>query len=218
MRFGAIVKIVKKELDIEFRQQFAIGGIFLFVATVIYMMYKSFNVIPPREWTVLLWIIVLFAGLNAVVKSFVQERRETYLYYYTLLDPIELAIAKLVYNFVFLMLVFLSAVAVLSVFADCPIKNFGFFFGSSALGVFGIATVFTFVSLMASSGNNNSTLMSVLSLPLVLPILLTMLKTSAVSARLITDTSVNEDVMLLCGMDAIFLGIMIALFPMLWKS
>ncbi len=72
-----------KELSIEFRQKFALGGIFPFAATVVFLIFKSFNNINPREWTILVWIIMLFAGLNAVVKSFLQEKKETYLYYYT---------------------------------------------------------------------------------------------------------------------------------------
>ena len=65
-----------KELSIEFRQKFALGGVFLFAATVVFLIFKSFNEINPREWTILIWIILLFAGLNAVVKSFLQEKKK----------------------------------------------------------------------------------------------------------------------------------------------
>jgi heme exporter protein B len=213
-----ITKIFAKEIKIEFRQQFAIGGIFLFVATVIYMIYKSFNTIDPREWTVLIWIVVIFSGLNAVVKSFLQEKKETYLYYYTLFHPIDLAIAKLMYNFVFLMLIFLLSTFLMSIFAPSPIKDYSMFFGSSALGIFGISVVFTFVSLLASSEGNSSTLMSILALPLILPILLIMLKSSVVSARLLTDTAIDQDLWIVAGIDSMFLGLMLILFPMLWRS
>jgi heme exporter protein B len=213
-----IAKIFAKEITIEFRQQFAIGGILLFVATVIYLIYKSFNTIDPREWTVLIWIVVVFSGLNAVVKSFLQEKKETYLYYYTIFHPIDLALAKLLYNFVFLMIIFLVSTFFLSIFAPSPIKDYPLFFGSAALGIMGISIVFTFVSLLSASDGNSSTLMSILAIPLILPILLIMLKASVVSARLLTDTAIDQDLWIVVGIDSMFLGLLLILFPMLWRS
>jgi heme exporter protein B len=182
------------------------------------MLYKSFNDIDPRQWTVLIWIVLLFAGLNAVVKSFLQETKETYLYYYTLFDPIDLVTSKLLYNFVFLCSIFIAVVFFMSVFATFPIKNYSLFCISSLLGILGIAIVFTFVSLLAASDGSSSTLMSILALPLVLPILLILLKTSAASARLITDTAISSDIWILAGIDSLFLGVLLLLFPTMWRS
>lgn len=219
-----IVNIIKvkdiflKELSIEFRQKFALGGIFLFAATLVFIIYKSFNNINAREWTILLWIIMLFAGLNAVVKSFLQEKKETYLYYYTLFDPTDLIVAKLIYNFIFLLSLFVIILIFMTVFSGFPVKLPILFFTGSILGILGIATVFTFVSVISATDNSNATLMSILALPLVLPIVLLLLKISAVSVRLLSDTSVNEDVLLLAGVDSILLGAMLLLFPSLWRS
>jgi heme exporter protein B len=218
MNIISIKDIFIKELSVEFRQKFAFFGIFLFAATVVFLIYKSFNNINPREWTILIWIIMLFAGLNAVVKSFLQEKKETYLYYYTLFDPIDLIVAKLVYNFVFLCSLFLIILGILSVFSGFPVKDFSLFFSGSVLGIFGISVVFTFVSVISSADGGNGTLMSILALPLVLPIVLLLLKISQVSVRLLVDTSVVEDVWLLAGVDCILLGAMLLLFPALWRS
>lgn len=218
MDVAKINEIFKKEVTVEFRQKFAIGGIFLFSATTVFMIYKAFNQISPREWTILIWVIMLFAGLNAVVKSFLQEKKETYLYYYTLFDPIDLILSKLLYNFVFLCLIFIAILLFLTVFSGFPVKDLSLFAAGSAAGIFGIAVVFTFVSVISATDNSNSTLMSILALPLVLPILLLLLKISAVSVRILTDTAVMQDVYLLVGVDLILFGAMIMLFPSLWKS
>ncbi len=218
MNISKVKDIFIKELSVEFRQRFAVGGIFLFAATVVFLIYKSFNDINPREWTILLWIIMLFAGLNAVVKSFLQERRETYLYYYTLFDPIDLIVAKLMYNFVFLTSLFVIIIAIMSVFAGFPVKSLSLFVTGSLVGILGIAIVFTFVSVISATEGGNSTLMSILALPLVLPIVLLLLKISAVSVRLMTDTSIGQDIWMLVSIDSILLGAMILLFPSLWRS
>ena len=161
---------------------------------------------------------MLFAGLNAVVKSFLQEKKETYLYYYTLFDPIDLIIAKLIYNFAFLCALFFMILAAMALFTGFPVKDISLFFTGAFFGIFGIATVFTFVSVISASDSGSSTLMSILALPLVLPILLLLLKITAVSVRLITDTAIMEDVWLLFGVDSILLGAMILLFPGLWRA
>ncbi|HMU02308.1 MAG TPA: ABC transporter permease, partial [Saprospiraceae bacterium] len=125
MNIIKVKDIFIKELSIEFRQKFALGGIFLFATTVVFIVYKSFNNINPREWTILIWIIMLFAGLNAIVKSFLQEKKETYLYYYTLFDPIDLIVAKLLYNFIFLCVLFLIILGVMFIFTGFPVKDYG---------------------------------------------------------------------------------------------
>ncbi len=218
MNIISVKDIFIKELSIEFRQKFALGGIFLFATTVVFIVYKSFNNINPREWTILIWIIMLFAGLNAVVKSFLQEKKETYLYYYTLFDPIDLIVAKLLYNFMFLCVLFLIIIGVMFVFTGFPVKDYGLFFMGSGLGIFGISIVFTFVSVISSSDTGSSTMMSILALPLVLPIVLLLLKITTVSVRLLVDTAIMDDVMMLIGVDFVLLGAMLLLFPGLWRS
>ena len=218
MNIAKVKHIFIKELSVEFRQKFALSGIFLCAATTVFIIYKSFNDISPREWTILIWVIMLFAGLNAVVKSFLQEKKETYLYYYTLFDPIDLIIAKLLYNFIFLCTLFVIILLFLGIFAGFPVKDISLFVMGSVAGIFGISVVFTFVSVISASDNGNATLMSILALPLVLPIVLLLLKISAVSVRLLTDTAIMQDVWLLLGVDSILFGAMLLLFPALWKS
>lgn len=218
MNIIKVKDIFIKELSIEFRQQFAMGGIFLFAATVVFLIFKSFNNISPREWTILIWIVMLFAGLNAVVKSFLQEKKETYMYYYTLFDPTDLIIAKLLYNFIFLCSIFVIILLFMGLFTGYPVKDQSLFFTGSLLGIFGISVVFTFVSVISASDNSNATLMSILALPLILPILLLLLKVSAVSVRLLNDSAVGDDIWLLFGVDSILFGAMLILFPALWRS
>lgn len=218
MNVVRVKDIFVKELSVEFRQKYALGGIFLFAATIVFVIYKSFNNINPREWVIMLWVITLFAALNAIVKSFLQEKKETYLYYYTLFDPMDLILAKLLYNFFFLTSLYVVIIMIMSFFAGFPVKDMQLFIIGSLLGIIGIAVVFTFVSIISSSGSGHSTLMSILALPLILPILLLLLKISTVSVRLIVDTSVGNDVMLLLGVDFILLGAVLILFPVLWRS
>ncbi len=218
MHAGRIKDIFLKEIAVEFRQKYALGGIVLFTSALVYLIYKVFNNLTGLEWSVMLWVITLFAGLQATVKSFMQERKETYFYYYTIFDPNDLLLAKWLYNFVMIVLLFGLTLLFMSIFMGMPVKDYMLFAKGSMLGLAGLSTVFTFVSLIAASEHSSSTLMSVLAIPLVLPIMLLMLKITTVSARLIQDTSVDQDILLLVGINAIFLGSIFLLFPVLWRA
>jgi len=65
--------LLRKEFVIEFRQRYAISGIVLYVFSMVFVVYIASIKVQPQVWNILFWLIVLFASINAVVKSFVQE-------------------------------------------------------------------------------------------------------------------------------------------------
>lgn len=213
-----IFHIISKDFRVEFRQKHAIAGILLFAVTVVFIVFKSFNTFTSQEWALLLWILVLFSGINAVVKSFLQESKGTYLYYYTLLDPLEVVLSKLVYNFLLCFILFLVILGCMALFSGYPVRDNVLFFSSSILGLAGISIVYTMISALAVTGGHSGTLMSILALPLVLPVLLLLIKTTAVALGLLTDSTVGTDLLLLAGIDGVLISICLILFPIVWKS
>lgn len=201
------------------RQKYALYGIILFAITCVYLIYRAFNTnVSALEWNILLWIVTLFASLNAVLKSFSQERSETFLYYYTLFDPLEVLLSKLIYNFIFVSLLIGICILAFTILINNPVKIYPLFFYGASLGALGISSVFTFVSSVSGTNSGNSTLMSILALPLVLPIMMLLIKITAVAMRLIGDSAVMKDVILIFGIDLFLIGIMLLIFPSLWRS
>jgi heme exporter protein B len=213
-----ILAIIEKEFQVDYRQKHAIAGILLFAVICVYLIYKSFNNFTGLEWTLMLWIITVFAGINSIVKSFLQEYKGTYIYYYTLFDPTELLIAKLIYNTFLLAFIFCVILGLMILLTGNPVKDWGLFWSSSLLAIVGLSTVFTLISAMSNVGGNNSTLMSILAMPCILPILLTVIQITAVSLRLIQKSNVDMDLLILGGIDGMLLGISLFLFPQVWKA
>ncbi len=218
MQYVKAFHILQKELAIEFRQKFAVGGVFLFAATIVFLLFKTFNNIQTRDWVLLIWTIMLFSGLNATIKSFLQEKKETWLYYYTLFDPLTLLVSKLIYNTFFLCILFALILCCMTVFSGFPVRDLPLFMLSSFLGILGLAIVFTFVSILAASENGGATLMAILALPLTLPTVLLLIKTTSVSVGLLADSAVYDDVWLLGGINCLLLGTILVLFPFVWRS
>jgi heme exporter protein B len=218
MNIAHVIAIMKKDFDIEIRQRYAIAGIFLFAVTTAFFIYKAFNKLSALEWNILVWIIIMFAGINAIVKSFVQERQETYLYYYSLFGPLEVIVAKLIYNYLFTIFLTIVVILTFTVLFGNPIKDYPLFLKGLLLGTLGISSVFTFVSSVSGAGSSNSTMMSILSLPLVLPSVLILERITAVAMRLIQDSTIVKDLYILASIDLLIIGMIILIFPTLWKA
>jgi heme exporter protein B len=167
---------------------------------------------------VLFWIIALFAAINAVVKSFVQESGTRQLYYYTLANPTILLLSKIIYNAILLFVLMLLTYICLSFIAGNPVVDNGLFFLALSLGAVGFSVAFTFISAISAKASNGATLMAILSFPVVLPILLILIKLSAQALRLLQDTSIQKDIFILVGIDAILIALSFVLFPYLWKD
>ncbi len=214
-----ISTMIRKEVTLEWRQKFAFNGVLLYLVSTVFVCYLSFErIIDVPTWNSLFWIIMLFAAINATLKSFLQERDGRLLYYYTLLRPQSVINAKIVYNAILLAALSIAGLLVFIAFLGNPVQNPGLFILNLFLGVVGFAAVLSMVSAIASKARNNFTLMAVLSFPLVLPLLLVLIR---VSAGAIDGASIAEQapyllvIVLLIAITAVLSNI---LFPYIWKE
>ncbi|MGZ4158438.1 MAG: heme exporter protein CcmB, partial [Bacteroidia bacterium] len=85
MIVNQIKYLVAKEIKQEMRNKYALGGILLYVVSTVFVSYLSFKkIVNPATWNALFWIILLFASINAIAKSFISETKGRLLYLYTL--------------------------------------------------------------------------------------------------------------------------------------
>jgi len=213
-----IILLLRKEILLEFRTRSAIIGIFLYVISTLFVVYETFVKIQPNVWNTLFWIILLFVAVNAMVKSFVQEKGNRVLYYYSLLNPSHVLIAKIVYNTLLLLVLSLLIWGLFIFFGDNPVKDLGLFLLILFLGSFGFSVTFTFLASLVAASNQSSTLIAVLSFPLIIPIILMLVKISAHALRLIQDTAVSGDLAIVVALDLLLCGVALLLFPFIWRD
>jgi heme exporter protein B len=213
-----IAFLLRKEVLIELRQKYAIGGILLYVISTVFIVYMAFINVNAMAWNTLFWIVLLFASVNAVAKSFVQESGQRQLYYYVLTNPTAIILSKILYNVILLLTIALLTYAAFSLLAGNPVRRMGQFITALFLGSVGLSIAVTFVSAIAAKANNSATLMAILSFPIVIPILMTLIKISANALGLMTDTSIDKDIMILLAIDGILLAMAFVLFPFLWRD
>ena len=221
--FRDIITLLAKDFRLEWRQRSALGGLLLYVGSTVFVCFLSFSLRggtpPPPAWNALLWIILLFAAVNAVAKSFMQESAGLRLYYYTAVPPQAVILAKMLYNALLLLTVAAVALFLYTVLLGNPIQNPTLFVGNLALGALGFATTLTLVSgIAARAGGNGATLMAVLGFPVMIPMLLLLIRVSK-NALDGLDWSVSSSSLLTLGALNLLVGaVSYLLFPYLWRG
>lgn len=179
MLFNEVKHLVRKEIMLELRMKYALNGILLYVVSTVFVCYLSFkSVIQPSTWNSLFWIIMLFASVNAVAKSFMQESRGRQIYMHTLASPQAIILSKIIYNVILMISLSLICFLFYSLFIGNLVQDIPMFILCLLLGSAGFSSVLTLMSAIASRTNGNLTLMAILSFPVQVPLLMTLIRVS----------------------------------------
>jgi len=213
-----VILLIRKEILLEWRFKYAINGILLYVVSTVFVCYQAFKSVDPTTWNALFWIILLFASVNAINKSFVQESRNRQLYYYTIASAKAVILSKISYNMLIMLLLSAIAYLVYSIIFQNPLGDPALYFVVVVLGSTGFAAVFTMVAGISAKAGNNSTLMAILSFPIVIPLLLVLIKASK-NAMDGLDRSVSlDELFVLLAINIITVAVSLVLFPYLWRD
>jgi heme exporter protein B len=193
-----------------------LGGILLYVVSTVFVSYLSFKqIINPATWNALFWIILLFASINGVAKSFINETRGRLLYLYTLVSPQAVILSKIAYNLVLLSVISALCLFVYTLFVGNIIQDLPLFLVTLLLGSFGFSSLLTMVSAIASKTSNNFT--AILSFPIMMPLLMVLIKLSknAIDGLDLWDTN---SLLILVFLNVIIIALSYLLFRYLWRD
>lgn len=211
--------LVAREISLELRRKYALNGILLYVVSTIYISYLSFrNIIDPAAWNALFWTILLFACLNAVSKSFIQESRGRLLYLYTLASPGAIILSKILYNMLLVAVLSVLCFLCFSLFIGNLVQNNVLFLIVLLLGSAGLSSVLTLMSAIASKTGNSFSLMAVLSFPIVVPLLLILIKVSKNAVDGLEWSVSYAPLGMLALLNVIVFILAYLLFPYLWRD
>lgn len=217
-----VYEFIKKEFKQEWRNRYALNGIILYLACTIFICYLSFHVrtnqLTPVTWNALFWIIILFASINAVAKSFMGEKPERQLYYYTIISPQALIVARMIYNAVLLLVISLLGAFFYSLILGNPVADQTLFIGNLFLGAIGFSSTLTLISAIASKAGSNQTLMAILGFPILLPMLLMVIKISKNAMDGLDLSASLDELLTLMAINIIVGAVSYLLFPYLWRT
>ena len=217
--FKEVIELVLKDVRLNWRERYAIYSLLLYVLCTSYVAYLSFEgIINERSWIALFWIIVLFAAMNASIQSFKRELNYQALFFYTIARPRAIIIAKIIYNSGLLILLNLVSYIIYSTFLGNPISNTISFVLCIVLGSSAIASLLTLIAAIASKTNNNGGIMAVLSMPLLFPLLINLIKTSEICIIENEFYLVDNQILFLFLLNIATVLLSYLLFPYLWRD
>jgi len=204
---------------LEVRQQYTFYGVLLYVASTIFVLYLAMGETEYETWNALFWITQLFVCINAVAKSFLQESRGRMLYFYTIADPVEFVLAKMVYNVLLMTIMNTVNLVLYLAFMGDATERLIPFIGISYLGGIGLSLVFTMLAAIASKAAQQASLMAILGFPIIIPQLLLLIRLSKLAfAETFREGVAGQVVMLLIALDLGIVVLSVILFPFLWKD
>lgn len=214
-----------KEVLQEYRSRYTIGGLLLYIIAAIAVIYFTLNYthlskkIEPTIWSILFWLILLFSTIQTIANSFFKEQEGEQYYYYYISAPQHYILAKMLYNFLFSVLLAFLAYFIFSVMIGSPIRWSGYFSVAILLGSAAFAFLFSLMGAIANKAGKNTTLLAVLGFPIVIPSLIFVTKITA--DCIIAEPSVillQKNLLILAAFDVIQIALAYILFPYIWRS
>lgn len=217
-QFRLIFTLFRKDILLEFRQQYSFYGVLLYVASTIFVLYMAMGQPENLVWNGLFWMMQLFICVNAVAKTFLQEGRGRQLYFYSLCSPVHFMLARMIFNGALMLLMNLISLLLFIVLLGSPLSHPYLFLGISCFGAVSISLVFSFLAAIAARAQQNAALMAILGFPLIIPQLMILMKLSALAFSDVYQSGLISIVLLLTCFDIMVVLLSVILFPFLWKD
>lgn len=222
MFLNEILILFKKEWIIEWRQKYALNGVILYLLSTIFIIYLSLGAkrgaLIPEQWNALFWIVILFTAVTAVAKSFMLEKYGRNYYYYCIANSQTIILAKICYNACLMIVIGSLGYFIYSIVLGNPVKDLGLFYFNILLGALALSTTLTMISAIAAKAYNSHTLMTILSLPLIVPILLLVIGISANAINGVPRSFSSDEMITLIALNILLGTVAFILFPYLWRS
>jgi heme exporter protein B len=217
-RLTQFKSLLKLEFLLEWRSRFAIYTVVVYALSTSYISYLAFQGdVNLKTWNSLLWIIVLFSAVFAAQRSYSGQSGYRFYTFYQLSSPSELLLAKVIYQMGFQAIMSLFIYLTFSLLLGNPVASVPSFILVLALGAMGFAGVLSLTSAIASKTDSSLGLVSILSIPIMLPTLLSAMKASSI-ALMDPQADVWLYLYALMGLNAIIILLCYLLFPYIWRE
>ena len=177
--FRGVWAIFLKDLHLELRNRYALNVLLMFVLSSVLVVTFAIGTDPvsTRTQAALLWIVITFSASLGLGRSFIaEEERGTVLLLQLNVPGGQVFAGKLVFNMVLIFFVNLVALLVFTFLLNTRITDAGLIITTLFLGSVGLAGATTLLSAIVARATGSSALLPVLLLPLLYPLLLSVIR------------------------------------------
>lgn len=213
--------IFKKDFKSELRTRYVINSLVMFVLVTISIIRFAIGdeKIDNEILTGLLWIAIFFSASSGLSRTFIkEEEKETSAALKLTTDSTSIILGKLLFN---LILTFSLIVLILILFVaitDYQIKNFQGFILTMIIGNFGLVASSTIIAAIISKANSKGTLYPVLSFPILLPLLLTVINATKLASAGAGTGKLTGEIIILVSYAVVVTAASLMLFKYVWED
>jgi len=218
---SGIWAVLAKDLQTELRSRYAINTVLAFVGASLLLILFALKAdqLPPTPKSGLVWIVILFSALSSLSRSFEMEtERHTFDLLRLHGKPSQVYLGKLCYNFMFTFTVNVCTFVIYLFLLNMPVADSLAFILVLILGTAGLSGVATMLGAIVSQADRKGAIFSVLSIPLLFPLILILVRTT--KAALIEGLTENylNDFWALLGYAGVTITAGILLFDYIWEE
>jgi heme exporter protein B len=214
--------IFLKDLKSELRTRYVLNALLMFVLTTIsIILFAIGNESPSVEILAgILWVVIFFSAMSGMSRSFVsEEERGTVMTLHLIAKPATVYFGKLIFNLVLLSSMNIFTVLLyLLVIPNFNVSNVWSFVLIIVLGTIGLASAATIIAAIIAKSNTKGTLYPVLSFPILLPLLLTVISATKMSIEGIDINAMGAELKILLSYIFVITTVSYLLFEYVWKD
>lgn len=200
-----VLSILRKDLRTELRSRELVSSMALF--TFLSILVFSFALELDREAkqeavSGVLWVTLVFASILGLNRSMASEREEGNMDAMLIapVNRIAIFMGKMIGNFLFTLIVGILLLPVITVLFNFTMVRLSMIL-ILTLGILGLASIGTLLATMTVQTRSRETLLPIAMLPVVLPIILTVVRASN---AILSDQDITQTLMTIALVDAMY--------------
>ncbi|HCA42514.1 MAG TPA: ABC transporter permease [Bacteroidetes bacterium] len=219
--FQNTVEIFKKELKSEFRTKYVLNSLLMFVLICVSVIRFAAGdeKIDNEILTGLFWVTIFFASVSSLARTFIKEQDKETSIALKLTSVVDSVYSgKLIFNLILSYVTGLISLILFVLIMNYEIKNFSGFMLFFFLGNTGLVIILTSIASIVSKANNKGTLYPVLAFPVLIPLLVSIIHATKLTAEGAETFSLYEEVIIILCYIIVVLTASLMLFKFIWED
>jgi len=213
--------VFRKDIRSEIRNRYVINSLLMFVIITISIIKFSIGdeIVEDAILSGLFWIVIFFTAISGLSRVFIKEEETgTSLALKLSAGPTEIFIGKLLFNFVLTFSLNIVIFFLFTIITGIKILNFPAFLITVILGNFGIVASSTIIAAIIAKANSKGTLYPVLSFPVLLPLLITLINATKLASEGVPTSELLVDFQILISYTIVVFIVSLFLFKFIWED
>ena len=218
---GRIAAVIRKDIVSEFRTRYALNAILMFALVTLTVVSFSLGLLIPTKEILasLFWVILFFAGMSGLAQAFIREEETgTAMVLKLSADGTTVFFGKMIFNLLLLLALSILIVPLFMILLKTTPADWPIFLAGVVPGLTGLAGSTAIIAAVVSKASARGALFTVLSFPVLLPLLAGAIEITKVAFIGGGWADVSAPLRLLIAYDVVMITLSVMLFDFVWRQ